>query len=147
MSPTPDELPHQQSNFDDVGDFSEMIGLDNVTWHGAGPREVPEELAKLRRTLIEEELKEWLDAIEAGDIDEQADALVDLVYVVMGTAQVYGFPWHELWNDVQRANMTKKRAEADGSNSKRGNGFDAYKPEGWIGPRTHDIMLKNGFHK
>jgi len=133
------------SNFDDVGHFSELIGLDNVTHYGAGPRVVPEELKQLRITLIQEEFNEWLQALEEGNLVEQADALIDLVYVVMGTAQVYGFPWQELWDDVQRANMTKKRAEPDGSNSKRGNGFDAYKPEGWVPPNGGVILERYGF--
>lgn len=50
--------------------------------------------------------------------------------------------WVELWNDVQRANMSKERAlrEAD---SKRGSTYDVIKPVGWIPPRTEEIIAKH----
>ena len=39
------------------------------------------------------------------------DALIDLTYVAMGTAYMMGLPWQDLWDEVQRANMSKVRAK------------------------------------
>jgi predicted HAD superfamily Cof-like phosphohydrolase len=70
----------------------------------------------------------------------QADALIDLVYVAKGTADMMGLPWKELWDDVQRANMAKVRGTTH-----RGNKVDVTKPEGWVGPQTEAILKANGY--
>lgn len=49
--------------------------------------------------------------------------------------------WNELWDDVQRANMSKVRAKK-ASESKRGSAWDVVKPEGWQGPKTEQILGK-----
>lgn len=50
--------------------------------------------------------------------------------------------WFELWNDVQRANMSKERAKK-ASDSKRGSTWDVVKPAGWVGPQTAAIIAKH----
>lgn len=141
------------SNFCDVGDFHEKFDLpfveSNTLINLPGPtgNEHNAELMQFRIKFMHEELHEFEEGFADADIDQMADALVDLAYVVFGTAQMLGLPWQELWDDVQRANMTKERAAADGSNSKRGSSFDVVKPEGWVGPETHEILEANGFHQ
>lgn len=76
------------------------------------------------------------------DLAQQADALVDLVYVALGTAVQLGLPWEALWDDVQRANMSKVRGM-----TKRGHQVDVTKPEGWRGPRTHEILHEAGYDR
>lgn len=49
--------------------------------------------------------------------------------------------WDEMWNDVQRANMSKERATS-ATQSKRGSTYDIVKPEGWIPPRTEELIQK-----
>jgi hypothetical protein len=68
-----------------------------------------------------------------------ADALVDIVYVAMGTAYMMGLPWQQLWDEVQRSNMDKVRA-SDASQSKRKNSLDVVKPQGWVGPDLKSII-------
>ena len=88
---------------------------------------------QFRIDFMQEELNEIDEAYSDEDLHKVADGLVDLVYVALGTAAMMGLPWQSLWNEVQRANMTKIRtpnAEA----SKRKNVLDVIKPEGWIGP-------------
>ncbi len=67
------------------------------------------ERAKLRVTLLQEELDEFRQAIEEGDLVEVADALCDLQYVLAGAVLEFGlgekFP--ELFAEVQRSNMSK----------------------------------------
>lgn len=49
--------------------------------------------------------------------------------------------WDEMWTDVQRANMSKVRAERP-SDSKRGSVWDVVKPKDWVGPNTDGILEK-----
>jgi predicted HAD superfamily Cof-like phosphohydrolase len=74
------------------------------------------------------------------DLPLQADALVDLTYVALGTAVMMGLPWQELWDDVHRANMEKVRGIGT-----RGNLVDCIKPPGWQGPKTLEILLAAGY--
>ncbi len=41
------------------------------------------------------------------DIVEVADAIGDLIYVLIGTALEYGIPLPGVWDEIQRSNMTK----------------------------------------
>ena len=134
------------SNFDDVGDFHEKFDLDNVTHHGEYPRGgVDHELLLYRRTFMAEELEEFTTAMAKGDIVEMFDALLDITYVAMGTAHLLGLPWEDGWEEVQRSNMAKERAAADGSNSKRLSSFDVIKPEGWTPPQIRDLLEAHGW--
>jgi len=133
------------NNNQDVAIFHNKFGLDNTVYGGIGPREVSDELLEFRTKFLDEELAEFKEGVAEGNIAKMADALVDLVYVAHGTAHILGLPWDELWADVQRANMTKRRAAVDGSDSKRGSSFDVIKPPGWIGPRTDEILEDYGF--
>lgn len=133
------------SNFDHVGDFHEKFGLDNVTHQGAGARDVSEETMDFRRKFLQEELDEFDEARAAGDDARMFDALLDLVYVAMGTAHLKGYPWQVGWEAVQEANMVKVRANEDGSNSKRGSSLDVIKPKGWQSPDIAEVLRRVGF--
>lgn len=100
-------------------------------------------LRKLQERIqfLQEELDEFKKACDEQDLAEQADALVDIVYVALGTANMLGLPFDELWSDVQRANMAKVRGIG-----KRGHLVDCIKPEGWVGPKTMDILIANGYN-
>lgn len=98
-----------------------------------------------RYDFMLEELHEFLCATDpefgAHNMAELADALVDLVYVAKGTANLLNLPWDELWDDVQRANMAKERGVG-----KRGNLVDCIKPAGWVPPKTQAILEAHGFN-
>jgi predicted HAD superfamily Cof-like phosphohydrolase len=71
------------------------------------------------------------------------DALIDLVYVALGTADLMGLPWEKMFEEVQRANMAKERAKsADESMAKTGRGhvLDVVKPAGWTPPDHLPIL-------
>lgn len=57
--------------------------------------------------LLVEEVRESVDAIIAEDIEEIADGLVDIVYIVMGIANRYGIDFDACWTEVQNANIAK----------------------------------------
>jgi predicted HAD superfamily Cof-like phosphohydrolase len=91
-----------------------------------------------------EELTEFEEAIKAGNNVDAFDALLDLAYVVFGTALMAGISpeqWDAGFTAVQRANMTKVRCE-NASKSKRGSSLDVRKPDGWVGPEKtlQDIL-------
>lgn len=80
------------------------------------------------------------------DLAQQADALVDLCYVLKGTAAMLGLgaAWPDLWDDVQRANMAKTKGP---THRNMGHGADICKPEGWAGPRTGEILEYHGYRR
>jgi len=69
---------------------------------------------------------------------DQLDALVDLAYVVLGTAFMHGFDFNEAWRRVHAANMQKVRATSPDV-SKRNSSLDVVKPEGWTPPDLSDL--------
>lgn len=147
------------SNFEDVGDFHTKFGLKNQLVDSE-PEPMDPDLLLFRAKFLLEELQEflagaglylWWNGVEVDigahrshlqDDEQMFDALIDLVYVAMGTAHLKAFPWQEGWNEVQRANMTKVRAQPDGSDSKRGSSFDVVKPEGWRPPNLKSILAR-----
>ena len=132
------------SNFTDVGDFHRKFGLPAFP-SSTEPKPLDPELLQFRIRFLEEELDEFKRASEQGDPIEQFDALLDLVYVAMGTAHLLGFPWQEGWDEVQRSNMAKVRAARDGSDSKRGSSWDVVKPAGWMPPNLKAILEGAGW--
>jgi len=64
-----------------------------------------------RMYLILEEAMELAEALSNRDEALVADAIADLLYVVVGTAVTYNIPLREIWNEVQRSNMSKARTD------------------------------------
>lgn len=85
-----------------------------------------------------EEIKEFNEASERGDVVEAADGLIDLVYFALGRLVEMGVPPLPVFDAVQQANMGKRRGEL----SKRPGsmGYDAIKPAGWKAP-DHSWLL------
>lgn len=127
----------------DICDFHHKFKLN----YDGPPRVLPLELGDFRAKFLQEELDEYNKAraeiVAHGDSLERRadmlDALVDLVYVALGTAYLHGFNFAEAWRRVQRANMAKIRAER-ADQSKRGSTFDVVKPEGWKPPNHMDLV-------
>lgn len=84
-----------------------------------------------------EEMKEFMAAVRQGDTVAQADSLVDLVYVAIGTAVMMGLPWEAVWLEVHSANMRKTVGPDP---AKQG----IVKPVGWIGPDIAGAIAKAG---
>jgi predicted HAD superfamily Cof-like phosphohydrolase len=85
-----------------------------------------------------EEVIEYIDAVRAGDLAGQLDALVDLVYIAIGTAYTQGLPFDAAWVRVHAANLRKERGTA--TTSKRKSPFDVVKPAGWAPPDLTDLV-------
>ena len=89
--------------------------------------------------FVTEEIAEFEEAIEKGDLPGAFDALIDLAYFTLGTAHVMNLPWEAGWERVHAANMAKIRTERP-ADSKRGSGFDVVKPAGWSAPILDDLV-------
>lgn len=109
--------------------------------YNGSPRELPASVASLRKKLIGEEAQELVDAIDRGELHEQLDALVDLLYVTLGTATAMGFGdvLDEAFARVHHANMRKVLAESR-HDSKRDSQWDIVKPDGWRKPDLLDLI-------
>lgn len=135
----------------DITAFHQKFGLE----YSGKPRALEGELHNFRLNFMHEELDEYLEeqhgliqSIKDNDhrktalhLHQQLDALVDLVYVAVGTAYLQFGPdvFNEAWRRVQTANMAKERCEVP-SDSKRGTTFDVIKPAGWEAPDHHDLV-------
>lgn len=135
----------------DVKDFHRKFGLE----YTGKPRVLEGELGKFRVDFMSEEHCEYVahrdallltfaedsgdDANTAFHLEHMLDALVDLTYVVLGTAVLHGFNFPEAWRRVHEANMAKRRAET-ADESKRGTTFDVIKPPGWEPPNHADLV-------
>ena len=97
---------------------------------------------EFRYKFLHEELSEFYQAHQSGDMEGAADALADLAYVLHGTALMMGVPWSAVWGEVQKCNMNKVRAMHE-DESKRGSKLDVVKPAGWTGP-DHSKHLGKG---
>ena len=75
--------------------------------------DIPAGVGEVRAHLIAEELEEYRTAFVAGDLVEIADALTDLLYLVLGTYHSHGLQdiAAELFDEVHRSNMTKIGAD------------------------------------
>lgn len=65
------------------------------------------ELFQLRWNLVQEEHEEFQTAWVGEDLIKLADAICDLVYVLVGTAISLGIPFDRCFAEVQRSNMSK----------------------------------------
>ena len=79
-------------------------------FHVSNGLSVGEKLGKdreLRVRLIQEELSELVDALDEEDEVAVADALGDLLYVVVGSAVTWGIPLDRVFYEIHQANLTK----------------------------------------
>lgn len=117
----------------DIQRFHEKFGLG----YSDGPRPLLKDLSDFRIRFMQEELDEYRDAVRTGNLEKQFDALIDLVYVALGTSYMHGFPFPKGWARVQDANMKKVRTKRP---TARGGGYDIVKPEGWTPPSLTDLV-------
>jgi len=140
--------------FEDIKEFHAKFGLG----YDGGPRALPPELKPFRTKFMVEELVEYT-SLDPRDhkfvqhifdvfvgvvqtepsLEKKFDALIDLVYVALGTAYLHGFDFEEGWRRVHEANMKKVRALRS-EDSLRGSVYDVVKPPGWTAPDLSDLV-------
>lgn len=99
----------------------------NGSFIGKSPTFPPESIIELRMRLIREEKIELEVAVDERDFLGTADAIADLIYVLIGMSIAFGFDLRPVFAEVQRANMAKI------GGPKRDDGKQL-KPEGWRPP-------------
>ena len=101
-----------------------------------------------RMNLIAEEYDELLIAYARGDLPGVLDGLVDLTYVIIGSAVQAKLPFEKAWILVHQANMRKERGERDPTSTSTDCHQRIIKPKGWIGP-NHGIeeLIRDAINK
>jgi len=89
--------------FNDVRDFHRRFGAPSSSQLAFPSME----RIQLRRSLIAEEMREFMHGMASFDMMETADGLGDLIYVLIGTAIEFGIPLPAIWDEIQRSNMSK----------------------------------------
>lgn len=119
---------------DDVRAFHEATGVPVRTVC----RLPLEDRVDLRQRLHNEENGELNDAIDAQDLPAIAKEIVDLMYVLAGTALEFGIPLDKVWDEVHRSNMAKVDS-VTGRVRYREDG-KVLKPEGWTPPDIAKVL-------
>lgn len=90
--------------------FHDTFGIPN---EHAPKVDISNELIQLRYRLMDEENIEYLEAAQAGDLVEVADALGDMLYILCGTILSHGMQHkiEEVFDEIQRSNMSKLGAD------------------------------------
>ena len=91
------------TNYEKVGLFMSTFGQEIKK----KPSLSTDKINDLRIKLIEEELKEFKEAILKKDLKEAADALTDILYVTYGAGHAFGINLDDCFNEVQKSNMSK----------------------------------------
>ena len=117
-------------------EFHRVFGAHSET---APTAHLSAETVALRVSLIQEELDEYRAAAEEGDLVGIADALSDLMYVVLGTYVAHGLQdlAEPLFAEVHRSNMSK--LDADGAVIYRADG-KVLKSDRWTPPDLATIL-------
>lgn len=142
--------------FQDIKDFHARFGLE----YDGPARRLPVELEGFRLKFMAEEIAEHITSdpqqqkaivtsfamrwaatslTNVPPLEKQMDALIDLIYVALGTAYLQGFDMDEGWRRVHEANMKKVRALRK-EDSARGSTYDVVKPPGWTPPDLSDLV-------
>lgn len=119
--------------YDNVLEFRRHIGLPI----GQEPQLLESEQLSFYIRFAMEELSELMLAHEHRDLVGSADALGDLVYVMVGAMIHMGLPVNEVLEIIHRANMSKMQ----GVTKRNGLGPDAAKPAGFTGPEAELKIL------
>lgn len=97
-----------------------------------------QETINLRASLIKEEYQELTDAWMRRDLPETTDAILDLIYVLIGTLPALGIDPYPIWDAIHSANMAKE------GGGRRGDG-KIMKPPGWFPPYIKGLLQDQGY--
>jgi predicted HAD superfamily Cof-like phosphohydrolase len=95
------------------------------------PTVINQDRAVKRLAWMDEELNEFADATTEGNIYEQADAMIDLIYFALGTLVEMGISPAEIFKVVQEANMSKLWEDGKPHYNEMGK---VIKPATWVDP-------------
>jgi len=117
--------------YQDVKDFHEAFG------HPVSDR--PKFLDGDRKyNRIQWMLEEIEEFVLSETIEDQADAMIDLIYFAVGTMVEMGVDPYDIWNVVQDANMSKLFPDGKPHYNEDGK---VIKPEGWSDPQPLILQI------
>lgn len=122
-----------------IGDMTDMVARFCLEIRGVEPPSTPQRLGmngkQLALGVLHEEIEEFKDA---ETLEDEADALIDLIYYALGRVYEMGLSPRALFEEVHRANMDK----VSGDLAKRPGwaGKDAIKPAGWKPPHLEPLL-------
>ena len=117
----------------DIRELYEALGGD-AAYTAAKPSLPPPKIRKLRYNLVDEEMRETLQAITSDNIVGVADGICDSFVVLIGTALAYGIDLQPIWDEIHRTNMMKSTGPIRESDGKR------LKPPNWEHPRVRELL-------
>lgn len=122
--------PTSETFVQDVIEFNrDLLGIEQRT-----PAMMSVEEHTHLTMALQEELKEFNDAVVEGNVVGAVDALIDLMYFAIGGLWKLGLSHMQIvlsMRAVHTANMLKRKGKV----AKRYTGAaDAVKPEGWVAP-------------
>ena len=132
MSETDNPQHNPVDLINDINSFYKQFGLPSQNRPSIPDSQ--KELIKFRCSLLQEELDELKDAVKNNKIDDALDALVDIVYVALGTAWLFNLPFEKAWVEVHKANMEKTHGKTQRHFQ------DAIKPKGWKRPDIQKVI-------
>lgn len=96
---------HIKNTIELVKQFNKSFGLKANKQPGV----LSDEEWTLKASLMTEELSEYINACEQGDLVEVADAVVDMQYILSGIIIAHGLEnvFEDLFNEVHDSNMSK----------------------------------------
>ena len=119
--------------YNDVEKFLDKMNIERQQ----SPEFCSDEDMKMRHKHMIEEANEFVQSNNMSDLEGCVDALVDVVYVALGTAAMMGLSkehWDLCWKEVHAANMRKVAGEV------KDHKVGVVKPEGWVGPDFSKIL-------
>jgi len=116
----------------DVENFMDRHDLYQVSTLGEHP---PYKDRFLRVRLIQEEAAELTAAMQEENLEAIADALGDLLYVIVGAFILYRMPLDLIFREVHNSNMTKSTLDATSKGGKILGKTGGFKP-----PRFEKIL-------
>lgn len=98
---------------------------------------------ELRVSLLQEELNELKEAIENDDLVEVADALCDIQYVLSGAILEFGLgdKFKELFDEVQRSNMSKTCKTIEEAQATQKHYLDTKGVDSFVEPKNEEFLV------
>ena len=119
--------------YTDVSKFLKKMKIET----NSKPTLLTDENVKMRYRHLMEESEELLTAHNDQDLEGCVDALIDVVYVALGTAKMIGVStqqWERCFHRVHAANMEKYASETVDHK------IGVTKPVNWKSPTFKDIL-------
>lgn len=122
------------TNFEKVQEFNDAFATERVESITETVFDTHPSMVKLCLSLIQEEVHELEDAVNAKDMTEVRDALADILYVVYGMQYRLGIQGDEDYAIVHNSNMSKLCVSEDEAKQT----IDWYKKEYLEGNKPYD---------